>query len=351
MERIKRFLFLMVTSAWLMVPAIVSSATGCDHAAPVEGSGNTSQAVVGSPCRDACDCELGLFCSIGPGATLGACTVDQFAPAPVDPCYGTCQCPGGQRCINNQCQAGPFPITPVSGSWWDSTRSGQGYAVSADLNGNLDVTWYTFTAGGAPIWFFGVLTPTAGVYTGLLYSSQFDLRSGGTSATQRGQLTLATQSSTTGRFSWVLDGAAGSEAVQYLVFGGRGSAPRLTGEWRIWDEGRYAPITHPARLFLDVQGDTVVANLALYDANGLATWVYGSAAVTSPLLFHVDLLRVTGRNLCPNCQGTPSTSYQKVGTVGVGGINAGHDAATITLSVPASMTQWNGTAPISRLTQ
>jgi hypothetical protein len=324
--------------------------------------GVEAEAVSNGPCHVDCDCVVGSWCPTS-GATAGICTFDDgFGPPPTHSiCFGTCQCPSGEECINSACQAGPFPIVPVSGSWYNPARSGWGLAVSnnnlsgdsGDFYSDIVVTWYTYTANAVPIWYAGTLAPGGGVYTGTLYSGQYLPASRSTTSTTRGQMTLATKSATTGTFSWVLDGVAGSQPVERMAFGGAGSAPRLTGQWLA-----YTPIpAYPLggvpidmNLFFDVQGNTAVADVALYNSVGQPTWVYGSGtAGTSG--FTLSLLRVTGTNLYPGSVGPPSSSYQSMGTLTVEGINAADSSANFVLTLPTSYEpQVSSTQPMLRQT-
>jgi len=49
----------------------------------------------GDPCRNPCNCKLGLFCS----SASGTCQPYLFGPPPPAPCYASCQCPARQSCV------------------------------------------------------------------------------------------------------------------------------------------------------------------------------------------------------------------------------------------------------------
>src|SRR6185312_1197100 len=168
---------------------------------------------------------------------------------------------------------------PVSGSWYDPARSGWGlgisndlYGVGTNLYGDIDVVWYTYTTSGAPIWYSGRLSPSGKFYTGPLYESRWMSSSRSTSATQIGTMTIKPASATTANFSWTFNpgyGTNGSETVQHLAFGGPGSGPQLTGQWFAYTPFPGSPLGEipiSLNLFLDVQGNTVAANVGLYDA-------------------------------------------------------------------------------------
>jgi hypothetical protein len=252
----------------------------------------------------------------------------------------------------------------VSGSWYNPARSGWGLAISNDLYGkqanvygDINVVWYTYTTTGVPIWYSGRLSPSGKVYAGPMYSSRWVPASRSTSSTAIGTMTLKPTSHTTGMFSWTFDpgyGISGSLPVEHLVFGGSGSGPQLTGQWFAYTPFPASPLGEipiSLNLFLDVQGNTVVADVGLYDATtGQPTWVTGSGTETSAG-FTLTLLRVTGINLYPGSTGTPSTSFQQEGSITVQNINAAASTANFSLTMPASFQQQvSGIQSLSRET-
>jgi hypothetical protein len=348
-----------------LVACAVSTAEQEPSAAGDHGGalGEAVQATIGASCRSDCNCQVDEVCSIPTGATSGTCIVNPelgFAPEPPAPlCTANCQCqePGqtnGPYCVHSTngygfCKASVPAYVPVSGSWYNPARSGWGLAISNDLYGksadqygDISVVWYTYTTSGVPVWYSGGLSPNGNVYSGPMYLSRWASTSRSTYGTQIGTMTIDPTSKTTGTFRWTFDagyGISGSQPVQNLAFGGSGSGPQLTGQW-------FADTPYPAaplgeipillNLFLDVHGNTVVADVGLYDATtGQPTWVTGSGTESSAG-FTLTLLRVTGINLYPGSTGTPSTSYQQEGSITVQNINAAASAANFSLAMPAS---------------
>ncbi|MDI1451627.1 S8 family serine peptidase [Polyangium sp. 6x1] len=241
-----------------------------------------------------------------------------------------------------QIQVLPPAIVPKSGSWYNPARSGWGLHVSRGGNGNVAMTWTTYRPNGAPIWYIAETQDVGGKFQGPLYTAQWVNNQEVLS--NHGELTLTTTSATTGSLSWVLDGVAGSEPVQYFSFDTTGSAPNLTGAW-------HAPIQTGLRVLLDVQGDTPGSAVAIYDANGQPTWVTYNQGSWNGTTFAINLIQTLGTNLCPGCPGPSSYAYSNVGTMQIKSINGSLDGATFDLSLMGGLAQWSRTnLPIARLT-
>jgi hypothetical protein len=61
----------------------------------------------------------------------------------------------------------PSEITPQAGLWWNAAESGSGYALDY-AHGVLVVTVYSYTTGGAPIWYLASGPVTNNVFTSTL---------------------------------------------------------------------------------------------------------------------------------------------------------------------------------------
>ena len=49
--------------------------------------------------------------------------------------------------------AGRSPF--AQGHWWEPARSGSGFDIFS-ANGNVGIVWFTYDAGGKPIWYTAV---------------------------------------------------------------------------------------------------------------------------------------------------------------------------------------------------
>lgn len=125
----------------------------------------------------------------------------------------------------NTPNGGVTTTSTYSGTWWDSTKSGNG--IEIDQQGNsLFVTWYTYSASGAPMWLLmnGTLDSTGTILTGPIYSytgtqlGSEDNRSPAT-GTSVGTGTLTFASATSGTFSYTAYGISGSLNLTRFSFG------------------------------------------------------------------------------------------------------------------------------------
>lgn len=233
---------------------------------------------------------------------------------------------------------------PTSGSWWNPSRSGNGWNLShTPDDGQLVVTWFTYQSTGSATWYNAVLSPMFGVesFSGLLTSSQWS--SGSPKTTVRGTVTLSSHSPTAADFYWELDGRSGNESIQYLATGSIGSAPNLTGQWFPPGESGWGQV-------LDIQGAIGIGYVVLYDSIGQPTWVYGTGTWNGSS-FPIGLYQVVGTNLCPGCIGSPSTSHTTIGSMAVTNINPSRTRAAVSVSLASPLSGWNRTSlGIARLT-
>lgn len=236
----------------------------------------------------------------------------------------------------------PPATKPKSGAWYNPARPGWGLHVSRNTNDEILVHWETYTNQGLPIWYQAQLTEQGGRFEGTLYSYEWSNNTA--TSMSHGTMTLITTSETTGTISWVLDEIPGSEPVQYLLFDVTGAAPNITGAW-------YAPSQPGWGMFLDMQGDTLVPAVAIYDSSGQAIWLTYNGGSWDGSTFNVDLAQTSGVNLCPACAGMSSYSGVNVGTMQIKNISGGLDAATLDMTFSGALSQWNrSNIPIARLT-
>ncbi len=231
-------------------------------------------------------------------------------------------------------------IQPVSGSWYNPARVGWGVHVSRNIYDTVLLTWLSYRSDGTPIWYLGETKESSGAFTtAQMYTAQWVNNQAVLAI--HGSLTLTTISSTTGVLSWVLDGVPGSEPIEYLSFDNNGAAPNVTGSW-------YPPSEPGWGLVLDMQGDTLVPQVTLYDASGQPTWLTFNGGAWNGAIV---LAQVTGVNLCPGCIGPTSYSVVNVGWMQIKNINESRDRATLDLKLSGSLSHWNRSGlPILRLT-
>ncbi|MBK9266201.1 MAG: S8 family serine peptidase [Polyangiaceae bacterium] len=235
--------------------------------------------------------------------------------------------------------AAPPAIQPISGSWYNPARVGWGLHVSRNINDLVLLTWFTYRPDGTPIWYLAESKEVNGKFTAPLYTAQWINNQA--VKTVHGEMTLSTTSPTTGTLSWVLDGVAGSEPIEYLLFDNAGAAPNITGSW-------YPPTQPGWGVVLDMQGDTLVPQVTLYDASGQPMWLQFNGG---PWNGFITLTQVTGVNLCPGCVGPTSYTGVNVGSMQIKNINGTLDGATLDLLLNGNLSQWNRTdLPIARLT-
>jgi hypothetical protein len=230
------------------------------------------------------------------------------------------------------------PPMPVSGMWWNPSRSGNGWSITMNDYGTLLFYWFTFTPWGSPTWYYGTANVSGSSYAGQIYSTTWN----GSSATAsyRGQFALSLSSSTQGSIAWNLGSISGTEPVQYQAFGGAGSAPRLTGSW-------YPPSQSGWGIEMDVEGNRMAAEITAYDGGGQPIWFYGDGDVSTSI--YVNLVTFNGTNLCPGCTGITSLSETYAGWMQVNPDPSQNSGTLSTVVYPDP--QWNCTGlPISRLT-
>ena len=124
-------------------------------------------------------------------------------------------------------------LNPASGPaydftdlWWNPNESGWGLNLIQHANGIIFAIWYTYDASGKMTWYHvptGTWTDSM-TYTGTLYAvagPAFNASSFNASQVKRtpvGTATLKFSSSSTGTWSFSIDGVSGSKSIQRLPF-------------------------------------------------------------------------------------------------------------------------------------
>jgi hypothetical protein len=332
---------------------------------------------VGTPCRPAganSICDPGETCN---GANR-ECPTNQYAKAGtvcgnefcsnafsrnhMDVCdgAGTCfnggalNCPDG--CFGTQCLSGKA-IMPYSGIWHNPGRPGWFLHVSRNNNNNVLLLWFTYRPDGSPIWYLNLTQENDGKFRPVepLYNCTWDWVNDKRVVVVHGSMTLTTASSTSGVISWVLDGVAWQEPVQWYSFDSTGQAPYLTGGWYPPNE----PTSKGPSPTVTVQGDSLLATIATYEMNGEPTWVHQTGtSVWNGTAFNAMLAKRQGVNLCPGCAGVTSFSNVNVGSMTLrnfydGGGLGFPDSGLFDVSFTAAsgLSTWNRSSlPILRLT-
>lgn len=118
-----------------------------------------------------------------------------------------------------------FPIIDYTDHWWNPQESGWGMSIAQHPSDRLFVVWFVYNQAGQPLWYTlqpGTWTSpnayTGPVYktTGPYYGGPFD--PGQVGIAQVGTATLSFADSTSGTFSYMVDGVSGSKPITRLPF-------------------------------------------------------------------------------------------------------------------------------------
>ncbi len=232
---------------------------------------------------------------------------------------------------------GGEPIDPRRGSWYNPSRSGNGISFYSNNANYFVLTWYTYTASGAPIWYVSDTGLMSGnTWSQPLYRVTMN-SSGTTSVAPVGQVNLDFSTPEAATFSWTLNGQSGSEPFIYL----RGGAGR-TGLW-------YPPSQSGWGLDVSEHGSMNATIVSFYDAGGQPTWVLGAAPVSADATLQLD--RYYGPGLCPSCSGTVSATPSPAGSMRLQIQSGSSTAGVVSTTINSAGTIWNRTnIPIAILT-
>jgi len=251
-------------------------------------------------------------------------------------------------CTSDYCGSGlinaaaaVYPPLPPRGMYYNPQRSGNGMGIYPRTGNNqIAFTWLTYTASEQPIWYRAELTPGAGAWEGNLLKSTW---SGSSASTQTVGTAKLRFTNGQWRYEWTLGSAAGNEAIERLDFTSGSSVTKLTGLWQNNAQPGW---------FVEFGswGATHVANPLVFNSSGQPTWLQGSVnSASTSLVF--PLLYVRGKNLCPGCLGTPSTTYQPAGSMTVQGSAGSPGSINATISATFPGGSWNRPGvTLSRLT-
>ena len=161
--------------------------------------------------------------------------------------------------------AGRSPF--AQGHWWEPARSGSGFDIFS-ANGNVGIVWFTYDAGGRPIWYtaVGALASMGAQPWPLMKHSWV----GGKKQppTQVGTLALTLRHPELLEVAWTVNGKSGTSAIEPLVFSGVVNEIDHSGHW--FDAGNSG-----WGFSLQEQGDVLGGALFTYDLAGEPTWVSG----------------------------------------------------------------------------
>lgn len=118
------------------------------------------------------------------------------------------------------------PAYDFTDLWWNSSESGWGLNLIQHPNGIIFAIWYTYDANGKMTWYHvptGTWTDSM-TYTGTLYAvagpafSVNPFNAANVKRTPVGNATLSFASSSTGTWSYTVDGVSGSKPISRLPF-------------------------------------------------------------------------------------------------------------------------------------
>ncbi len=238
-------------------------------------------------------------------------------------------------------EAARVPMTP--GAYFNPARSGAG-AFLYEAGDAWGFIWYTFLQDGSPTWYLGVATapgPQQGVWTVPL--ERYVWNGSQARATQVGEALLSFGDSDAFQFTFNLDGETGSERYVRID---TGSCPQVGGQ-PFDASGMWYPPSRPGIGYSINVGAGIESVAAyLYDADGVARWLFGHTSPFGADSFPLSLFE----GFCPLCP------YEPPNTVEVGTFQRAYaDSASGTIGVqyalPAPLAgQWSFMLPSARLT-
>ena len=118
-----------------------------------------------------------------------------------------------------------FPVADFTDHWWNPQEPGWGISIMQHVSDRLFAVWFVYGPTGQPVWY--TLQPgnwtyqtsyTGPIYrtTGPYFAGPFD--SSQVVLTQVGSGTLTFTDSTSGTFSYTIDGVSGSKPIARLPF-------------------------------------------------------------------------------------------------------------------------------------
>ncbi len=194
---------------------------------------------------------------------------------------------------------------PNPGLWYDPASDGRGFDIQY-YGTRLSVIWYSYDEAGLPTW-----TLAAGDLDGASFDApllRFTLAPDGTATSMAvGRLALDFTTERRADVSWQIDGIAGKERLEWLVFTPGVRPVDDTGLWGREDGPGWG-------VSLANQGEVSVAVAYVYDAEGAPRWAI-SEPVTGEPPYALDMLASFAPGLCPGCDGDGGNELVPAGTM------------------------------------
>lgn len=188
----------------------------------------------------------------------------------------------------------------AQGHWWNPARSGSGFEIFSAA-GQVAVVWYTFDAGGKPVWYTAQGDESSlGTQAWPLMQHRWN-GTGISASTAVGTLKLEIAHPESINATWELNGTRGTWAIEPLVFSGIVNEVDHSGSW-------FDPRNGGWGLTVAEQGDVLGGAMFTYDASGAPTWLAGYQRASRT----VEYFTCTGA--CPSCAYT-STVTRSAGTL------------------------------------
>jgi hypothetical protein len=183
------------------------------------------------------------------------------------------------------------------GLWWDPAARGSGFELFGAGEDQV-LVWYTYRADGTPVWYTASARFDAdGAWQAPLLEHRW--LDGRRIASTVGRLHLQRRHFEQLKFDFEIEGRRGSLAL--VPFPLSGIAPEIDHSGAFYEPGRSG-----FGLSLTEQGETRIAALYFYDANGAATWRVGDNSGAG------DGFAMRGyRGACPGCAPMPPVALDE----------------------------------------
>lgn len=210
----------------------------------------------------------------------------------------------------------------AQGHWWNPAKPGSGFDIF-NVGAQSMVIWYTYEAGGRPVWYTAQGTTGDNAAWPLLRHRWVD---GGKAApTQAGTLKLTVRNPESLEIAWQVGGASGATSIEPFITSGVRNEVDRTGSW-------YDPANSGWGFALTDQGEVLGGVLFTYDAAGEPTWAAGFGRERDAVELH------TFTGACPSCAYAAPQS-RSVGRLGIDF----HSETELTLADRLSMAMAPGT--------
>lgn len=218
-------------------------------------------------------------------------------------------------------------LRPNAGLWSAAASNGRGFDIQV-FGSRISVIWYSYDDRGDPTWTLAVGDLVADRFEAPL--RRFTLPGGdqtGTAVNEIvGSIALRFESERRAQVAWLIDGIAGEEDLDWLVFTPRLRRPDVTGLWGREDGPGWG-------ISLANQGGITVAIAYLFDAEGNPRWALSDRA-EGPGPFDFDLSAVFAPGLCPGCDGDGGFTLVPAGTMSLSVAEAARWSSDLTWPAP-----------------